>query len=148
MKSVITSRFLAGALADLLDRCGRSSKNRRHSSGARSAGFVHQLAAPPYELRGSRKTDGIGGVICGEFTQGMSRGCADVLVQRVLRQRPNGGAVRKESRLRIACRSQLVRRPFEAKATQVQSERGVDLTKDSSRDRECLGQIFSHSRLL
>jgi hypothetical protein len=69
-------------------------------------------------------------------------------MQRVLGQRPNGCTVRKEGRLRVAGQSERVRWSFEAKATQVQSERGVDLTKNPSCDRECFGQIFPHSRLL
>src|SRR6266446_2754649 len=130
------SCLLAGALADLLDRCRRSSENRRHSSGTRGAGLVHQLATPPHELRRTRKADRVCGMVRREFSERMSRRRTHVLVQRVLGQRPNGCTMRKEGGLRIAGQSQLVRWSFEAESTQVQSERGVDLTKYAARDRE------------
>ena len=87
-------------------------------------------------------------MIGGEFSERMSSGSANVLVDRVLGQRPDSGAVRKESGLRIASQGKLVRRSLEAEAAQVQPERGVDLAKNTAGDRKCLGQIFSHSRLL
>jgi hypothetical protein len=78
----------------------------------------------------------------------MSRRRAYVLVQSVLGQRPNGCTVSKEGGLRVAGQSQLVRWSFEAEATQIQSECGVDLAKNPARNREGFGEIFPHSRLL
>jgi len=78
----------------------------------------------------------------------MSSGYADVLVQSVLCQRPNRGAVGKKRGLRVAGQRQLVGWPLETQAAQIRSQRGVDLTKSPAGNRKRIGQILSHSRLL
>jgi hypothetical protein len=56
--------------------------------------------------------------------------------------------MREERGLRVHRCSELVGRPFEAEATDVDAKRGVDFSENAARDRKSVREILSHPRLL
>jgi hypothetical protein len=75
-------------------------------------------------------------------------GSSHVGTQGFLGERPHRRAVREQRRLSVTGDRQIVGGAFEAELTELATDRGIDFAKDGSRQRECRGEVLSHSGFL
>src|SRR5712664_3220699 len=123
------------------------TKPRRHRAGPLFARLLHQLAAPPDELRRLRRAQRGRGDVRRILPQRVARS-GDDTVHGVAHNGKDGGAMGKNRGLRVLRRRQLVFRSLEHDSGQWDVERFVDRVEYRARRRKPFREIFSHADFL